>query len=138
MTSRPNDDIKIKALLANLRPEYEFIIAEIDINDMIKYKNVVTKLRKAEARLKGQKQGQGQGQNIINFTTTDSPKKERKKKLCYHCNKNKHFKKKYKKLLAEQTKNNKNIIEAQSSHAKNDYNDKSYYMTAVTAKEGPK
>jgi hypothetical protein len=55
ITSRPNDDIKIKALLANLRPEYKFIVVRIDVSDTIKYKDVVAKLRKAEARLKGQK-----------------------------------------------------------------------------------
>jgi hypothetical protein len=131
---RFNDDIKIKALLANPRPEYEFIIAGIDISDTIKYKNVVAKLRKTEARLKGQKQGQGQ--NITNFTITGSfNKKKRKKGPCYYCNKNKHLKKEYRKLLAEQTKSNKNVIRAQGSHVKNDYNDKSYYMTAATVKQ---
>jgi hypothetical protein len=53
ITLRSSDDIKIKALLVSLRPEYKFIIAEIDINDTIKYKNVVVKLKKAEAKLKG-------------------------------------------------------------------------------------
>jgi hypothetical protein len=45
--------MKIKALLTNLRPEYEFIIIRININNIIIYEDVITKLRKAEARLKG-------------------------------------------------------------------------------------
>jgi hypothetical protein len=135
--SRPSDDIKIKALLASLRPEYKFIVAGIDVSDTIKYKDVVAKLRKAEARLKGQKQGQGQGQNMAHFTTTGSPKKGRKKRPCYHYGKDGHLKKKYRKLLAEQAKSNENATEAQSSHAKNDHN-KGHHMAAATAKQGPK
>ena len=50
--------MKIEALLASLGPEYEFIVAGIDVSDTTKYEDVVAKLRKAEARLKGQRQGQ--------------------------------------------------------------------------------
>jgi hypothetical protein len=53
MALRPSEDIKIKALLTNLGPEYEFIIIRIDVSDIIIYKDVVAKLRKAKARLKG-------------------------------------------------------------------------------------
>jgi hypothetical protein len=45
--------MKIEALLASLGPEYEFIIARIDVSDTTIYKDVVAKLKKAEARLKG-------------------------------------------------------------------------------------
>jgi hypothetical protein len=135
--SRPSDDIKIEALLASLGPEYEFIIAGIDVSDTTRYKDVVAKLRKAEARLKGQKQGQGQ--NMVNFTTTGSSNKKRRKKgPCYHCDKNRHLKKKCRKLLAEQAKSNKNVTRAQGSHAKNDYNDKGHHVAAATVKQGPK
>jgi hypothetical protein len=51
--SRPSENMKIKALLASLRPEYEFIMVRIDISDTTKYKNVVIKLKKAKARLMG-------------------------------------------------------------------------------------
>jgi len=50
---RPSEDMKIDALLASLRPECEFIVAEIDVSDTTKYEDVVAKLRKAEARLNG-------------------------------------------------------------------------------------
>jgi chlorite dismutase len=53
MALKPSEDIKIKALLASLGPEYEFIIIGIDVSDITIYKDVVAKLRKAEARLKG-------------------------------------------------------------------------------------
>jgi hypothetical protein len=46
--------MKIEALLASLGPEYEFIVAGIDVSDTTKYEDVVAKLRKAEAKLKGQ------------------------------------------------------------------------------------
>jgi len=139
MASRPSDDIKIEALLASLGPEYEFIVAGIDVSDTTKYEDVVAKLRKAEARLKGQKQGQGQGQNMANFTTTGSSnKKGRKKGPCYHCGKEGHLKRECKKLLAEQAKSNENATGAQSSHAKNDHNDKGHHVAAATAKQRPK
>ena len=51
--SRPSEDMKIEALLASLRPEYEFIVAEIDVSDTTKYEDVVARLRKTEAGLNG-------------------------------------------------------------------------------------
>ena len=55
-SSKPSEEMKIEALLASLGPEYEFIVAGIDVSDTTKYEDVVAKLRKAEARLKGQRQ----------------------------------------------------------------------------------
>jgi hypothetical protein len=40
--------MKIEALLASLGPEYEFMVAGIDVSDTTKYEDVVVKLRKAE------------------------------------------------------------------------------------------
>ena len=77
-------------------------------------KDVAAKLGKAEARLKGQRQGQGQ--NLANFTTTGTPnKKGRKKGSCFHCGKEGHHKKERKKLLAEQAKTDKNDAGTQGS-----------------------
>ena len=108
-TSRPSEDMKIEALLASLGPEYEFIVAGIDVSDTTKYEDVVAKLRKAEARLKGQGQGYSQGHDQIraNFTTTgrgrrmgnqDNDDKNDtdqedvdKKKKCFHCGDTGHF-----------------------------------------------
>jgi hypothetical protein len=97
-TSRPSEDMKIEALLASLGPEYEFIVAGLDVSNTTKYEDVVTKLRKAEARLRGQKQGQGQGhgQNLANFTSTTTMGKKgqgRKKWSYFHCGKEGHYKK---------------------------------------------
>jgi hypothetical protein len=101
--SMPSEDMKIEALLASLGPEYEFIVAGIDVSDTTKYEDVVAKLRKAEARLKGQ----GQGQNMANFTTAGSSNKKGKdinqdnddtdqedvdkRKRCFYCGNTGHF-----------------------------------------------
>lgn len=97
-TSRPGEDMKIEVLLASLGPEHEFIVAGLDVSDTTKYEDVVAKLRKAEARLGGQKQGQGQGQgqNLANFTSTTTMGKKgqgRKKWSYFHCGKEGHYKK---------------------------------------------
>jgi len=82
-TSKLSEDMMIEALLVSLGPEYEFIVAGIDISDTTKYEDVVAKLRKAEARLEGQEQGWGQ--NLARFTSTATTgKKERKKGSCDH------------------------------------------------------
>ena len=49
MALRLSKDMKIEALLVSLRPEYEFIVAGIDVSDTTKYEDVIAKLRKAEA-----------------------------------------------------------------------------------------
>jgi hypothetical protein len=135
--SRPSEGMKIEALLASLGPEYEFIVAGIDVSDTTKYEDVVAKLRKAEARLKGQRQGQGQ--NLANFTTTGSSnKKGRKKGPCYHCGKEGHHQKECRKLLAEQAKSSENDTGTQGSHAKNDHHDKGHHAAAATANHEPK
>jgi hypothetical protein len=110
--SRPSEDMKIEALLASLGPEYEFIVAGIDVSDTTKYEDVVAKLRKAETRLKGQRQGQGQdysqGHDQIraNFTVTGSGSNKDngqdngqdsgqdnsdRKKRCFYCGNTGHF-----------------------------------------------
>jgi hypothetical protein len=104
--SRPSEDMKIEALLASLGPEYEFIVAGIDVSDTTRYEDVVAKLRKAEARLRGQRQSYSQHQNMANFTTTGRGRKKgkdnddkndtdqdevEKRKKCFHCGDTGHF-----------------------------------------------
>jgi hypothetical protein len=87
-TSRPGEDMKIEVLLASLGPEHEFIVAGLDVSDTTKYEDVVAKLRKAEARLRGQ--------NLANFTSTTTMGKKgqgRKKWSYFHCGKEGHYKK---------------------------------------------
>lgn len=103
-SSKPSEDVKIEALLASLGPEYEFTVAGIDVSDTTKYEDVVAKLRKAEARLKGQ----NQNQNLARFTVTtgkngkdisqdnddkdDTDQEEvGKKGKCFHCGDTGHF-----------------------------------------------
>jgi hypothetical protein len=105
VSSKPSEDMKIEALLASLGPEYEFIVAGIDVSDTTKYEDVVAKLRKAEARLKGQ----NQCHNLARFTSTATAGKKgqgRKKGSCFHCGKEGHYKKECRKFLAEQAKTN--------------------------------
>jgi hypothetical protein len=113
-TSMPSEDMKIEALLASLGPEYEFIVAGIDVSETTKYEDVVAKLRKAEARLKGQRQGQ----NMANFTSAGKKGKGRKKGSCFYCGKEGHYKKECKKFLAEQAKTNRNDGETKDDQDK--------------------
>jgi transposase InsO family protein len=114
LTSKPSEDMKIEALLASLGPEYEFIVAGIDVSDTTKFEDVVAKLRKAETRLKGQ--NQGQAQNLARFTSTATAgKKDKKKGSCFHCGKEGHYKRECRKFLAEQAKTKENDTGTQGS-----------------------
>ena len=52
--SKPSDAIKTETLLAGLGPKYEAILVGLDASSTADFKETVSKLRKAEARLKGQ------------------------------------------------------------------------------------
>ena len=45
--------IKIETLLSSLELEYKPILAALEVSDTISFEDIVSKLKKAEARLKG-------------------------------------------------------------------------------------
>jgi hypothetical protein len=51
--SKPSDAIKTETLLAGLGPEYEATLVGLDVTSTTKFKDVISKLRKAETRLRG-------------------------------------------------------------------------------------
>jgi hypothetical protein len=133
-TSKPSEDMKIEALLASLGPEYEFIVAGIDVSDTTKFEDVVAKLRKAEARLKGQ----NQGQNLARFTTTATAgKKDKKKGSCFYCGKEGHYKRECRKFLAEQAKTDENDTETQGSRTEGGQDKGRHSHTASPANHRP-
>lgn len=135
--SKPSDDMKIEALLASLGPEYESTVAGIDVSDTTKYEDVVAKLRKAEARLKGQ----DQDQNLARFTstaTTDKKGQGRKKGSCFHCGKEGHYKRECRKFLAEQAdKNDTETQDSRTQGGKDDQDKGRYSHTAAPANHRP-
>jgi hypothetical protein len=139
VSPKPSEDMKVEALLANLEPEYEFIVAGIDVSDTTKYEDVVAELRKAEARLNGQ----NQGQNPAHFTSTAITGKKgqgRKKESRFHYGKEGHYKTECRKFLAEQAKTDKNDTKTQDSRtggSKDDQDKGQYSHTAASANRGP-
>lgn len=84
--SRPNDSIKTEALLASLGREYEATVAGIDSNEETTYEDVVSRLRRAENRIKGEEQPE----NLARMTTIKKNSGTKKMK-CYHCGELGHF-----------------------------------------------
>jgi hypothetical protein len=102
--SKPSDAIKTETLLAGLGPEYEATLVGLDASSTADFEETVSKLRKAEARLKGQGITMP-GQNLARQAFQQGKKgsnKSRPKGACFHCGKPGHFKKECRKFLAEQ------------------------------------
>jgi hypothetical protein len=51
---KPSNTIKTETLLAGLGPKYKAILVGLDASSTADFKETVSKLRKAETRLKGQ------------------------------------------------------------------------------------
>jgi len=101
---KPSDAIKTETLLAGLGPEYEATLVGLDASSTADFEETVSKLRKAEARLKGQGITTP-GQNLARQTFQQGKKgsdKLRPKGAYYYCDKPGHFKKEYRKFLTEQ------------------------------------
>ena len=98
--SKPSDAIKTETLLAGLGPEYEVTLVGLDASSTTGFKEIVSRLRKAETRLKGQGVINTHGPNEARktFIKNDSKKK---KEACFYYGTPGHFKKEDRKLLVE-------------------------------------
>ena len=103
--SKPSDTIKTETLLAGLGPAYEPTLVALEAGPITKFEDIVSRLRKAETRLKSQ----GimvEGQNMARRTSTgnanDCDTSRTRTRVCYHCGKPGHFKRQCRMLLAEQ------------------------------------
>lgn len=102
--SKPSDAIKTETLLAGLGPEYEATLVGLEASSTTDFEETVSRLRKAETRLKGYG-SEPPSQNLARRTFTrnkNGSDKLRTEKACFHCGKPGHFKNKCRKLLAEQ------------------------------------
>jgi hypothetical protein len=104
--SKPSDAIKTETLLAGLGPEYEATLVGLDASSTADFEETVSKLRKAEVRLKS-KGIPMPGQNLARQTVQQDKKgsdksRSKPKGACFHCGKPGHFKKECRKFLAEQ------------------------------------
>jgi hypothetical protein len=103
--SKPSDAIKTETLLAGLGPVYESTLVALDVSSTTKFEEIVSKLRKAETRLKSQGvtlEGQNLARRTITRNTDSSDELRTGKRVCWHCGKQGHLKRECRKLLAEQ------------------------------------
>jgi hypothetical protein len=104
IASKPSDAIKTETLLAGLGPQYEATLVGLDASSSTDFEDTVSRLRKAETRLRGQGVDTP-GQNLARQTFQRNKKgsnKLRPNGACFHCGKPGHFKRDCRKLLAEQ------------------------------------
>ena len=98
--SKPSDAIKTETLLAGLGPEYKVTLVGLDSSSTTGFKEIVSRLRKAQTKLKNQGIINTHGLNEARktFIKNDSKKK---KGACFYYGTLGYFKKEYRKLLAE-------------------------------------
>jgi hypothetical protein len=99
-TSKPSDAIKTETLLAGLGREYEPTLIALKAGSITKFEDIVSRLRKAEMRLKGQGITM-ESQNMARQTQAENKPVKKKIRSCFHCGKQGHFKRECRKWLAE-------------------------------------
>ena len=91
--SKPSNTIKIKTLLSGLGLEYKSTLVILKVSDTISFKNIILKLRKAEARLKNQRITL-KSENIARRINTRGHNllRTKKKGACFYYSKPRYFK----------------------------------------------
>jgi len=102
--SEPSDAIKTETLLAGLGPEYEATLVGLDVSSTADFEETVSKLRKAEIRMKINHVSYVDphyGRRTVTEDTNGFDQPQTKKAKCFYCGETGHFIKECEKLWDE-------------------------------------